>query len=350
MQEYKTIKILNFFCAYFLVLTLITSYFGWFHGDVVSILLLFILIGAGYLFTQVFYTGKRVERLNEKAPQWHLYALLIVGIVGAPEIYTSGFSSNFVVCCLFYIGAIVMYFLWKHYNGRNLVLCQNPSVTENTKKRSGNKMKRTMLGILFIAVLTGGTLVVVTGFLPDLEWEQKTISHEEERGERERTPASIARDKKELPVQAEERKIPEAVALILRYVLWGVGILICVATITFLVYRLLISVRDMGKGETEYEEIVVEENDNEEYTRLVPIKKKGKEFSKDNNGKVRQAFYRNIKEQAEDRKVDASLTPQELEERYLSKVTSHEELTNLYEKARYGESPITDDEIEKMGL
>lgn len=350
MKEYRAIKIINFFYAYFLVLTVITSYFRWFDGGVASYLLVVILLGGGYLFTQVYYTGKRVEQLREKAPEWHLYALVIVGIVGSPEVYYSGFSANFLVCCFFYIGAVVLYFLWKHYNGRNMVLCQNPSVTENTQNRAGKKMKRVLMRLLSVAVLIAGIWVVVISVLPTVDIRPPQISQEEEQAENERTPATIARGEKELPTQAEERKIPEAVALILRYVLWGFGILICVATITFLVYRLLISVKNMGQEELEYEEIVVEEKDNEEYTRLVPIKKKGKNFTKDNNGKVRQAFYRNVKEQAEDREVDASLTPQELKERYLTKVSSHEELTNLYEKARYGKSPITDDEIEKMGL
>ncbi len=343
MTEFNKMKITHFYYNYLLVVCLFTSIFNWFIGDLFSWLRLFLL-----LFVPLPIAWRNNRRTEERLPTSHFSSLVLAGIFVIPGTMGNGGTANIMACCCIFIVALFLFFLNKYLRGRYTILHCNPSVSEETKRRAGRMQRKPLL----ILSLVGGAgillFILFSAMMPGMEWEPRGRSHREQQ-EQENTlkeKQDVKRSEIQRKVQEEQEKASDNFWLrLLRYVVIFAVVVMGALAIVYAVYRLILYLmKYRRKLIYEYEELVDEETDFDEITRLVPVVKKAMVFPDGWDGKIRRAFYESVRKGAGKKSINCSLTPRELHREYMSETEQDECLTRLYEKARYAEDSISREE------
>lgn len=208
-------------------------------------------------------------------------------------------------------------------------------------------MKKSLIKFFVAGVLTILFLVSVPWSEPEFSQEKPKTNTAQQETDRAPDYAGRKREQRQAKIKEEqEKKGQNIVLLILRYLVLAAIVVMGIAAVCYGVFRFLFYlIRGRRRAVWEYEEIPVEEHDNETYTKLVPVVKPEVGFPGGNDGKIRRQFYREIRRRAAGREIFRSYTPLELKEAYLDATEKEEMLTGLYEKARYADCPVSDEEI-----
>lgn len=343
MTEYNKIRLADFYFKYFLVLAFFTSVFYWFQGDLISWGRLLVLL---ILPLPIVWRNKR--KPEKKLPTSHFEVLGIVGALVLPGTFEQGFHANVVICSCFCLASVFLCFLNKYLRGRYIVLYCNPSVSEETKRRAGHYQRRPLAGLVIMGSAVLFLVVVVWLFMPEMQRkpsERMNREQQEQDNIVEEKSNKVKEDIQEKMKEEQEKATNNLWLQLLRYVVTFAVVAGGVLVIVYVLFRLVLFV--LGRGRKifyDYQEQVEKKTEWEEITRLVPVVKHHLEFSDGWDGKVRKAFYRTVKKGAGVQGVNVSLTPEELHKEYLSMSNRDELLTRLYEKARYADESVKEEE------
>lgn len=346
MTEFNKIRLADFYFKYFLVITFLTSIFYWFQGDLISWGRLFLVL---ILPLPIVWRNKRKQ--EEKLPVSHFEILGFVGGLVIPGTFTQGMHVNVVVCGCFYVAAVFLCFLNKYLRGRYMVLHRNPSVSEETKMRAGRFQRRPLMKLAIMGSAVLLLLLVVSQFTPEMQWQPGERTNREQQ-EQDNMVEEVS-DKKTEDIQEKLQEEQEKAAnspwlQFLRYVVSFAIVVLGILVIAYVLFRFaLYLMRRHRKVTYEYQEQVEEKSDFEEITRLVPVAKHSMEFLPGRDGQIRKAFYQSVQRGAGKQKVDRTLTPVELHRKYLRESSRDELLTSLYEKARYANTSVSEEEWKK---
>ena len=355
MNEYRVMQIIAFYYKYLLLVTLVSAYFFWFNMNAASIMLVIIILAVPFLLQSLLFPDKTLKKKREKGkmPVCPLGHLIVVGVIISPVFILPEAKPNSLFCLILYLLDMGIFFFYQYYKGKyNLLYC-NPSVTDHTRERAEGKLNRMFFKLFMAAVFAIIVLFFIVNAVSGADirispprQEQEEQQEEEPKKEADRIPAELSKKQKDLLRQ--KQKEDNFFLLLLRYAVFLLLVLLTLFVLLFLLYRIIMYfVRKRRKISCGYYEEIVEENDQEEYTRLVPAVKREPSFPGGNNGKIRKAFYRAVRRGAGGKKVDKSHTPYELRDAYLAPTESSGYLTALYEKAKYSPWDVTDDEIKK---
>lgn len=352
MTEQNKMRILAFYYNYLIVLSVITSIFYWFDGDTAaSWLRLLLLLGVPVL---ILWRSKErqqeVAKEERQLPVCHFEFLIIAGIVAVPGSLLNENQANFWLCCAFYGAAVVIYFFCKYIRGRYLVFYRNPSVSKETRKRAGQSMRRSLGGLALAGLAVFLLLILVSQVTPEapIPKRERTNAEQQEQDNVFDTAANQQNEMRDALRETQEQAQENLFLVILRYLLTFAIIAATVLALAYGLVRFILTLLGRRRRtRLEFEEVVVEDNDTEELTRLVPVRRAAPVFPGGNDGRVRKEFYREIRRRAGEQKISPAQTPLELRENYLGENRKEELLTELYEKARYAEDSVTDEELRK---
>ena len=352
MKEYRIMRLLNLHYLYYLVLMLMTTYLHWFDGSPFSGVLLLVIVFFPFFIGKVLYRKKVItKQIDErKAASCHIEYLSDFFVLSMWGGFSYDNIPNHVICCLFYMAAFCIYIYSKYYYGKYLVLGCNPSVTRATQKRAEQGSLRSFRRLLVISVLISLALLVLLGTLPEVApYTPKFVKHEKPKIENQvKIPQEKKNPKKE-EFQELEKKEEGVFSVIIRYIL----LLTVAVGIVYLLFLFLYKILSLMAGRHrkgavyEYEEKVVERQENEEYVALIPRVREKRQFPDGNNGRIRRKFYQKVRRGAGRKSVQESYTPSELRDNYLGEGEGDLYLTELYERVRYSPDFITDDEIRR---
>lgn len=358
MKEYRFIRLLVDYYNYLLLLTLLSN-FIWFDSSLEAFLWLGILLVIPYLISkarQFLHLGEKkqeraVEEDSERRLTCHVGLLIGIGILATSATVTSERPEHLFLCCLFYIAAIGVFFFWRYYSGKYLVLYRNPSVSKNTRTRAERRIQNSLVRLALIGAAAVVFIFIVASLVPEVQITPISTEStpEPERKEKEERKDPVAVSQTERPRMPEEQREDSILLLIVRYIAWVLVVVFAVIGILLLLFKVVMFFMGMrNRGEYEYYELLEEKTDNEEYARLIPVIRKGISFPAGNAGKVRRAFYKAVKKGADGSRIENSHTPYELREKYLTEKEDSEFLTELYEKARYSEDEVSDREVSRI--
>lgn len=347
MTERYKIRIIDFYSIYFIVLSLFSSMFdsslllSWLR------LLLLLVIPLPFLFC----SKKKQKKLEKKKlPTQSVLAITVAGFCGASVLVMGEDQDNFWLSCFFFVAAIFMYFVAKHMKGRYILLYCNPNVSSETKRRFGKYMRKYLAELAAVSIAMLMLMVAVAWYDPGLpiEERQKTNTVQQETDRAPKRSKQYQEEMQKKIREQEESKSTNLFLLILRYILLIAIVAMGVTAVAYGLFRFLYYlIKGRRRAVWEFEEIEVEKNDVEAYTRLVPVMRKEPVFPNGNDGKIRKQFYREVRRQSGDKEIVRSHTPTELKESYLSDSDKDALLTKLYEKAHYAEESVTEEEIRR---
>lgn len=354
MKEYRTMRMLVFYYLYILVLMAFTGYIHWFHADLFSSIILIVLLGVPYLAGKFLYRDKALikQMENRKGAVCHkeffgvFFALSFWGVLG------SDITPNYVLYCLLACAGYGIDLFSRYFSGKYLTLYCNPSVTKTTRMRAESGNRKSFLKIFVISLLTGVFLTAVIISVPDVG--RQNVQIEWKKREKEKNKVQQQSPAIHNPVQKELSQLPKVeesiAARIIRYILLltvAFGIVFILIFFLLKLYSFLFHRRRKGISH-EYQERLVLTKENEEYVELVPVVRKQRHFPDGNNGKIRRKFYQRVRRGAGKKSVNLFFTPQELGEHYLKSGEGSSYLITLYEKARYSQNSVTDEEIRRL--
>lgn len=350
MEYMRKLRALDFYSAYFMVLTLATSYVPWFDATPASWMLLIILVALPYLIVRFFFHDKGLKKKmeNGKISGRHTgvigCVLAIPGVILHPE---DDVLPSVILCMVFFLIAISLCFYTFAYDGKRKVLYHNPSVSQSIMEREEKVTFRNLRRILFIAV--GGAVFVaaLVWALPEVKSPVSMKRQQEQVKVTEKQQKIKNKEKQFEKIKEQNEEAKDNIFLrIFRYILLIALIILTVLTMGYAVFRLIFYfIRGCRKGEVEYIEEKIEDDGTEEHTRLIPVVGRGVVFSNDNNGIVRKLFYQKVRKGARPSKVNRTLTPTEMKEEYLEHETNTGDIVRIYQKARYSGQMVTDEEV-----
>lgn len=348
MREYRVLRMISFYYNYLLLLTLITSFFWWFDWDAPSLVRAVLLLAVPGLILNVHFRRHREEKERQegKIPTGRVELIPLTGLLAIGSM-SDGQANE--AAGLFYAAAVVLYFVWRYYSGKYILLYRNPSVSRDTRERAGRKLAPLMLRLAIVAAAATVLLAALTGMLLSAEPRQPDIRQEENEESVESRATPPASREEELKEQLRRRQPePSLFLIVLRYVVYGLLVVMGLVAVGAVLYWIATRFFRRRTDGGEYYEEITEKRGNEEYTSLAPTgRRKRADFPEGNDGKVRRAFYRRVKKKAAGQRVDASHTARELRREYLQAETDAAPLTALYEKARYSAVSVTDEEIDR---
>lgn len=354
MKEYRTMRMLVFYYRYLSILLAFTGYIHWFHADIVSGIMLLVFLVLPYLIGKFLYRDKALikQMENRKGAVCHteffsvFFGLSVWGVLG------SEITPNYVLYCLLACAGFGIALFSRYYSGKYLILYCNPSVTKTTRTRAESGNRKNFLKIFVISLLVGVFLTAVIISVPDagrqnvqIEWKKK---------EKEKSKVQQQSPANHNPVQKELSQLPKGeesiAARIIRYILlltvaFGIAFILIFSLLKL--YSFLFHRRRKAIS-YEYQERLVLTKENEEYVELVPVVRKKSHFPDGNNGKIRRKFYQSVRRGAGKKPVNLFFTPQELGEHYLTTDKDSSYLITLYEKARYSQNSVTDEEVRRL--
>lgn len=352
MTEEMKIRIVTFYSYYGIALFVFTLFFYWFDaGDPVSWLWLLLLVGIPFPLLRYRERRRRdSERKGRKQAESLFGFLLIAGGMAIPWGILDERSDNFWLACIFYASAVGLCFVGLYLRGRYLILYCNPSVSKETRRRFGDKMKKYGFGMLLLGLAVLIVCLLAAQYEPEIRLQapQKTNTQWQEQ-ERMEPSAGRQSDRRE-EVREEQKKQGNNIFLvILRYIVTIAILVMGIVAAVYGLFRLFFFLlRRRKKQVWEFEEIEVAESAREEYTRLVPVRRKQVSFPAGADGRVRRLFYKEIRRQAGKKEIVLSQTPTELKDSWLKPDPKSELLTELYEKARYAKDSVTSEEISRL--
>lgn len=350
MTERNKMRILTFYVNYLIVLSAFTAIFFWFDASQpISWLRLILLLG---IPLPILWRSRErqleEEKKEKKLPTCHVGVLCVASIVGAPAFVLREKQDNFWLCCLLFAAAIALYFATEYIRGRYFLLFCNPSVSAETKRRNGKYMQKYLLIMAVAGAVVLLLLLVLSSFEPEVSWQERPKTNTvQQETDRDPNPAGNGKKERQAEIQEEQEERGQNVfLLVLRYFLFVAiiamgAVAVCYGLFRFLYYL----IRGRRKPTWEFEEILTEECDDEEYMRLVPVTKSEVRFPDGNDGKIRRHFYKEVRRQAGNHEIVRSKTPMELKEAYLESNERETVLTELYEKARYARDSVTAEEL-----
>lgn len=352
MTEQNKMRILVFYYNYLIVLSVITSVFYWFDGDTAaSWLRLLLLLGVPVI---ILWRSKErqqeVAKEERQLPACHFEFLIIAGLVAAPGSLLNEKQANFWLCCSFYGAAVVLYFFYQYLRGRYLIFYRNPSVSGETRRRAGQSMRRSLGGLAAVGLAVFLLLILVSQAAPEISVPEREKTNTEQQEQENVFDAAADRQNemrdalRETQEQAEDNLFLVILRYLLTFALFAMTVLALAYGMVRLVFFLLERRR---RVRLEFEEVVVADNDTEERTRLVPVRRMASVFPGGNDGRIRKEFYRTVRRRAGEQEISPAQTPMELRKNYLGEGRKEELLTELYEKARYAEDSVTEEEFRK---
>lgn len=356
MTEQNKMRIITFYYYYLIVLSSFTAVFFWFEASqLLSWLRLVLLLGIPVLILwRSRERQEEEEKKGKKLPMCQFGALLFPGIIGAPASLLYERQDNFWLCCLFLAAAIGLFFAGEYIRGRYLLLYCNPSVSEETRRRTRKNMKKYLVEMAVIGVVVLLLLLVLSSFEPEFSQQERRKTNTVQQ-ETDHDPNPVGKRQKEQGSkrqEEQEQKEQNVFLLALRYVLLVAIVVMGVTAVCYGLFRFLFYlIRGRRKPVWQFEETLTEKREDEEYTRLVPVARSEVRFPGGFDGKIRRQFYKEVRRQAGDHEIIRSKTPVELKETYLEPNEREAVLTELYEKARYARESVTEEEIrswEKM--
>lgn len=350
MRYMSKLRALDFYSAYFMVLTLVTSYYPWFDATPASWMLIIILFALPYLFVRFFFQDKKIKRKMRKEKITGRYTgvigclLAIPGVILHPE---DEVMPSVILCMVLFLITISLCLYAFAYDGKRKVLYQNPCVSQSTIEREEKVSFRNFRRIILIAVAMAFFGVSLIWVLPE---GKAPVSMEHQKEQEKLVEKQQKLDNEQMQFEKIKEQNEEAKEnlffRILRYALLITLIILTVWLIAYVIFRFILYViRGRGKGEVEYIEEKIEDNGMEEYTRLVPVIRRSAVFSNDNNGIVRKVFYKEVRKGARPFSVTRTLTPLEMSQRYLNMENISEDCIRIYEKARYSNQMVTEKEV-----
>ena len=353
MTEKNKMRMITFYACYFVVPTIGTSLFNWFDVcDLLSWLrLLVVLILPFFILWRS--KEKKTEEESEKGKKFHqqLFGVLVfIGFLVSPGTLFSEDADNFWLCSFFYGAAICLCFVGEYLRGRYLLLYCNPSVSDETRKRSRVNMRKQLVQMVIVGASALIFLLLLSRFEPEMKMPrlQKTATVQKEKEEDE-TPATSLREEKKGEMREEQEEQSSNIFLvILRYTVVLILLALVFVAVAYGLLRLfLFLIRGRRRTVYVFEELTVERSHNEEYTRLVPVMRKDLIFPAGNDGRIRRYFYKEVRKKAGNQEIEKSQTPMELKRTFLEPNAREERLTELYEKARYAKDSVTEEEISR---
>lgn len=345
MTEYNKLYILRFYYHYLLVLTVITSLFFWFQGDIAS----FLFAGLLLVLPSVFLFRLKREK-EEKMPNCHPGFLVVVAMVATPGTIVYEGDPNVYFCLFFYTLAAVAVIANGYIKRRYYVLYCNPSVSEETRVLAGKLQKKTLWRIGLFAGIGMLAFVIFFMSMPETQpqKQEKKITQEEKK-----KMESFQRTEKKSAVQKKIQEENEKAAanfwlLLLRYIslivlVFLAGLVVVYGIVCFIRYLL----RRKKDVIIEYEEQREKMTSFQEVISLVPRVRNKEVFSKGRSGQIRKAFYQYVKIGAGKERVDDTLSPREMNQRYMQDGNRERFLIHLYEKVRYTKNELSEEEWEQ---
>ena len=341
MTEYNKMRITKFYSHYMTAVTIFSSLFRWFHGDLMSWLRLLLLL---VLPLPIVWRNERGK--EEKLPGCHQGFLVVGALLAVPGTFDWDGDANVIVCCCFYVMSIILCYANLYLQKRYTVLYCNPSVSEETRARANRLQRRPLLTLSAIA---GGVLIVlmlIMMLMPEIELgprERTNQKQQEQDNMVERAPEDRTNEVLEKIREEQEEASDNFWLMLLRYIITYAIIVMVALAIAYALFRFIIYLMNRRRKVTyEFEELIEEKSELEEITRLRPVIKSTMEFPSGRDGQIRKAFYKSVRRGAGGRSVDRALTPVELHEEYMKETPRDERLTILYEKARYAKESISE--------
>ena len=160
------------FASEFDVCCIGTSLFNWFDVyDLLSWLrLLVVLILPFFILWRS--KEKKTEEESEKGKKFHqqLFGVLVfIGFLVSPGTLFSEDADNFWLCSFFYGAAICLCFVGEYLRGRYLLLYCNPSVSDETRKRSRVNLRKQLVQMVIVGALALIFLLVLSRFEPEMK-------------------------------------------------------------------------------------------------------------------------------------------------------------------------------------
>ena len=341
MTEYNKMRLTKFYCYYMTAVTIFSSLFRWFHGDLMSWLRLLLLL---VLPLPIVWRNERGK--EEKLPGCHQEFLVVGALLAVPGTVDWDGDIHVIVCCLFFVAAIILCYTNQYLQKRYTVFYCNPSVSEETRKRANRLQRRPLLTLSAIA---GGVLIVlmlIMMLMPEIEFEPRERTNQEQQEQDnmvERAPEDRTNEVLEKIREEQEEASGNFWLMLLRYIITYAIIVMVALAIAYALFRFVLYLMNRRRKVTyEFEELLEEKSDLEEITRLRPVMKSSTDFPSGRDGQIRRAFYKSVRRGAGARSVDRALTPEELHKEYMKETPRDERLTALYEKARYAGESISE--------
>lgn len=346
----------NYMCLSYLIIL-----FSMIAGSLKGFVMFVVLAAIGLLlfrFKWDHVSEKEPKKTTEK--ECHIEVLISICVISVFLMaqFDAYFGNDQVVdlwgklllFCLL-ISCFIIYYYTQYFTKKFLLTFANPCVTRETYSRIGHNqfqaMKRTFItGLILLLILF--TMAVTVSIPTDYSTTQVTHTQQKKKVEKkikkpkQKSAAKRVTDKKE--------KTNPFIAFLLMIlakflkILFLVLFILAVVLLVFVVLRRLLSLR-VPRFQRVAKVIELDSDGIDEY---IPIRSKfysNGDFSNDNNGKVRKAFFKLIRKNAKKR-VDTTLTAQEMGREYL-----REDATNvvaIYDKARYSGKMCSDVETNQI--
>lgn len=346
MTEYNKMRLTKFYCYYMIAVTIFSSLFRWFQGDLTSWLRLLLIL---VVPLPIVWRNERGK--EEKMPGCHQEFLGAGGLLALPGTFDWDGDLHVIVCCLFFVASIILCYVNQYLQKRYTVLYCNPSVSEETRKRANRLQRRPLITMSAIA---GGVLILlmlIMMLMPEIDYkpsERTDQERQEQDNMVERAPEERTNEVLEKIREEQEEASDNFWLMLLRYIITYAIIVMVALAVAYAMFRFIIFLMNRRrKVAYEFEERIEEESNLEEITRLQPVVKAQVKFPSGRDGQIRRAFYKSVRRGAGARSVDRALTPEELHKEYLRETPRDERLTALYEKARYARESISEEDWEQ---
>ncbi len=367
-RRYQVIVFVYHYLVFSFFLVAVTLASG---GAAEAWLLFLILMAVCYFVTMFRMTHENRKKKGEIQEKQNHFSTLVLSVIIVLLFVldieeTTDFWNNFFGGLLIFImgiGVFLLYLYVDYFHEKYLTMYANRCVSKETIHRfEGNTFLALKRGAAVAGIVIGVFFLIVISILSVNVETSAPVQQPAKVSQKEKKDSTkAAKEKKERLRELDEREKKnrspfwEMLLKILFRVMQVLIVLLAVTGVAAIVFLLLKRLWSLRMPQFERRDLRKKMNPEggDEYISLQPKVRKKYTFPPDNNGRIRECFSRYVLKRS-DRKVDMSLTPQELlnlscpgkEDPFSEK--DKIVFRTLYEKARYSGLMCTGEEAETV--
>lgn len=181
----------------------------------------------------------------------------------SPDTLLNEDPDNFWLCCFFYGAAICLCFVGEYIRGRYLLLYCNPSVSRETRRRFRVNMRKYLIQMVMVGVVTLVFLLIFAQYKPEVKMpgRQRTSTVQREKEEKDHPAVSRKEDKRSQVRKEQVEQSSNLFLVILRYVVTVAILAVALVAVAYGLFRLfLFLLRGRRRAVDVFEETTVEKN------------------------------------------------------------------------------------------
>ena len=181
----------------------------------------------------------------------------------SPDTLLNEDPDNFWLCCFFYGAAICLCFVGEYIRGRYLLLYCNPSVSRETRKRFRVNMRKYLIQMAMVGVVTLVFFLIFAQYKPEVKMpgRQRTSTVQREKEEKDHPAVSRKEDKRSQVRKEQVEQSSNLFLVILRYVVTVAILAVALVAVAYGLFRLfLFLLRGRRRAVDVFEETTVEKN------------------------------------------------------------------------------------------